>query len=1018
MLVSNFLEESAIKYPDKTALVTNEGRFTYAEIDEMANKTANALLAEGLEKGDRAAIYMDNSLEAVASIFGVLKAGGIFLVINPTTKTEKLTYILNNCRAKVVVSSANKLPVITDACNNAPLLKNVYLAGNNIPSVKGFCKKVHSLKEIYNGANGHPPDSRATSKDLAALIYTSGSTGNPKGVMMTHRNMVAAADSITAYLENRSDDVILNTLPISFDYGLYQVIMAFKVGATVIMEKTFTYSYKVIDTIIREKVTGFPIVPTISAIILQMDDIKKKNFDHLRYISNTAAALPVAHIQKLRGFFPKTKIYSMYGLTECKRVSYLSPDQLDVRPTSVGKAMPDTEAYIVDESGNRVGPNIIGELVVRGPSVMRGYWEMPEETAKILRPGPNTSEMVLYTGDLFKMDDGGYLYFVSRKDDIIKSRGEKVSPKEIENILYKIEGVTEAAVVGMDDPVLGQAIKAFVVADNGANLTKKDIQKFCSQHLEDFMIPKQVEFKNELPKTATGKISVKTENYEDVSSECAVHTIFSYDGSVHSGRTAIVDTTFGQARTYSELNNDVNLLAERLQCHRKALLFCFCRFDLPSVVGYLAALRKKYAVCLLDATASGELKKQMIDAYHPDFIIETAFDSSEKNGFKYESIEGYSRQKDLHEIQGTPGMAVWQNVKNSEYEIHESLSVLLSTSGTTGSPKLVRLSMENVYANAKSIKDYLEISHDEKPISSLPIHYSFGLSVLNSHLLAGACLVMTGHTIIYPEFWKVFDENECTSFAGVPYSYRILERIGFAEKSTPTLRTMTQAGGKMEKPLISRFDALLKKRGARLVVMYGQTEATARISYLPPSSLPEKLGSIGISIPGGKLSIYNGNEEVTEPDKVGELVYTGKNVMLGYATSPADLASGDLLKGELRTGDLGYFDKGGHFFITGRMKRFVKIYGLRINLDELEEKLKAYGPTAVTGTDEKLFIFCEHGRATDYATYRRELARIYKLNVNTFEFHKVDSLPTKSSGKIDYKKLNENAGTVPMNVSE
>lgn len=506
MLVNNFLEESAIKYPDKIALVTETGRYSYKEIDEMANKTANALIAEGLEKGDRAAIFLDNSLEVVVGIYGALKAGGIFIMVNPTTKTEKLNYILNNCRASALISSHLKLKVISEVFNNASSLKNVYLTGDDIKPGNDLLKNTHSLKEILNGNGSHQPEPRSIDVDLANIIYTSGSTGNPKGVMMTHHNMISAATSITTYLENTPDDIILNALPLSFDYGLYQVIMAFMTGATVILEKTFTYPYKVIDTIIKEKVTGFPLVPTISAIILQMEDIKKKSFDHLRYISNTAAALPVAHIQKLREFFPKTKIYSMYGLTECKRVSYLPPEQLDARPTSVGKGMPNTELYVVDDKGERVGPNVIGELVVRGPSVMRGYWEMPEETAKILRQGPNTGEMVLYTGDLFKVDEDGYIYFIGRKDDIIKSRGEKVSPKEVENILYEIEGVLETAVVGLDDPLLGQAIKAFIVTGNGARLTEKDVQRFCSKHLEDFMIPKYVEFRDELPKTTTGKI--------------------------------------------------------------------------------------------------------------------------------------------------------------------------------------------------------------------------------------------------------------------------------------------------------------------------------------------------------------------------------------------------------------------------------------------------------------------------------------------------------------------------------
>ena len=506
MLVNNFLEDSAKKYPDKVCLITSHGRYTYEEVNSLSNRFANTLIADGLEKGGRVAVFLDNCLEAVVSIFGILKAGGVFLVVNPTTKAEKLTFILNNCRASHLVASGYKISILKNTCRSTPHLKNIYLTGDRINELCISNMRVSSLSDILTNGDTKEPHSRTIDVDLATIIYTSGSTGNPKGVMMAHFNMVSAASSITQYLENTPDDIILNTLPISFDYGLYQVLMAFKMGATVILEKTFMYPYKTIDLILKERVTGFPIVPTISAILLQMDDIKKHKFEHLRYISNTAAALPISHIKKLRELFPNTKIYSMYGLTECKRVSYLPPDQLDIRPTSVGKSMPNTEVYIVDENGNRVGPGVIGELVVRGSNVMRGYWEMPEETQKKLKPGPYPGEMVLYTGDLFKMDEEGYLYFIGRKDDIIKSRGEKVSPREIENVLYDIDGVIEAAVVGVDDPVLGHAIKAFVVVGDGKDLTEKDIKKYCSEHLEDFMVPKYIEFRSELPKTDSGKI--------------------------------------------------------------------------------------------------------------------------------------------------------------------------------------------------------------------------------------------------------------------------------------------------------------------------------------------------------------------------------------------------------------------------------------------------------------------------------------------------------------------------------
>jgi acyl-CoA synthetase (AMP-forming)/AMP-acid ligase II len=318
--------------------------------------------------------------------------------------------------------------------------------------------------------------------------------------------MVSAATSITTYLENRCDDIVLNVLPLSFDYGLYQVLMAAKFGGTVVLERGFTYPHAVLETVVREKVTGLPLVPTMLAILLQMD-LSKYDFSRLRYVTNTAAALPVEHIRQLRQILPHVTIFSMYGLTECKRVSYLPPDQIDIRPASVGHGMPNEEVFVVDDQGRRVGPGVVGELVVRGANVMKGYWELPDETAQRLKPGPLPGEMQLHTGDLFRADDDGYLYFVGRKVDIIKSRGDEVAPREVENVLCSHPAVAEAAVVGVPDPVLGQAIKTVVTLRPDAVATERDLLRHCAGHLEDFMVPQTIEIRDSLPKTNNGKVN-------------------------------------------------------------------------------------------------------------------------------------------------------------------------------------------------------------------------------------------------------------------------------------------------------------------------------------------------------------------------------------------------------------------------------------------------------------------------------------------------------------------------------
>jgi len=503
MRLERFLTDSARRFPNKVALVAGPSRLSFAELDERAGRIAAALAAAGVSRGDRIVIFADNGWEAVVSLFAAAKAGAVFSLVNPGMKADKLRYILTNCRAVALVTLARLLPVAAEAVEGAPSVMCCLVAGaSELPSIRGAIRFEDAL-----AGDGRLPGFAGIETDLAMLVYTSGSTGRPKGVMMTHQNVDAASGSIISYLENTADDVILVALPISFDYGLYQVLMAFRVGATVVLEESFTYPRAVLEKIGAEGVTGLPLVPTMAAILLQMQDLKPGDYPTLRYITNTAAALPPSHIARLQALFPQTRIYSMYGLTECKRCTYLPPEQLHIRPDSVGIAIPGTEAYVVDEKGREVDPGEVGELVIRGPHVMKGYWEDQAATDRALRPGPFPWEKVLFTGDLFRKDEEGFLYFVGRMDDIIKTRGEKVSPKEVENILYQIPGIREAAVIGVPDPVLGAALKAVLSVNPEVCLTEREVIRYCAKRLEDYMVPRHVEFRSELPKTDTGKIS-------------------------------------------------------------------------------------------------------------------------------------------------------------------------------------------------------------------------------------------------------------------------------------------------------------------------------------------------------------------------------------------------------------------------------------------------------------------------------------------------------------------------------
>lgn len=503
MLLHQMFEHAAAAAADKVALVADGRRHRYGELDALAERVATVLRANGVRRGDRVALFADNGVEFVAGLYGALKAGAVFMPVNALTKGDKLAYLLNDSRAACLITTQS----LRDAWE--PALAHARSAPLCLVSGLGAGETGDRLLSFEHEVAGTSPDGTASAcidQDLASIIYTSGSTGEPKGVMLTHLNMVSAARSVNGYLRMTADDVILCALPLAFDYGLYQIVMGFMVGATVVLERSFSFPVKILELMAKEKVTVFPGVPTMFSMIMALKNLAQFDLRQLRMITNTAAALSERHIRELRALFPQATLFSMYGLTECKRVTYLPPDQLDVRPTSVGRGMPNEEVWLVDEQGRRLPNGSTGELVIRGSNVMRGYWEKPEHTARRLKPGPLPGEMVLHSGDIFRTDDDGYLYFVARKDDIIKSRGEKVSPKEVENVLYALDSVQDAAVVGVPDDVLGQAVKAFIVLRPGRDCSARDVIRHCQAHLEAFMVPKHVAIVPELPKTDTGKI--------------------------------------------------------------------------------------------------------------------------------------------------------------------------------------------------------------------------------------------------------------------------------------------------------------------------------------------------------------------------------------------------------------------------------------------------------------------------------------------------------------------------------
>lgn len=463
-----------------------------------------------------------------------------------------------------------------------------------------------------------------------------------------------------------------------------------------------------------------------------------------------------------------------------------------------------------------------------------------------------------------------------------------------------------------------------------------------------------------------------------------------FDLIKYKENTAVI-TDRGERLSYSELNEKTTRFAEAGK--DKGLLFCLCENRLGSLVGYVGCMQHHIPVVLLDGSKDASVIKSLVEIYQPEYVWvqdKRAGDYEGEVVYEYASFV-LLRMRYAKEI--------------DKLEINSDLALCLTTSGSTGSPKFVRLSEKNVQANAESIAEYLEIDENERPVTTLPSYYSYGVSVINSHLIKGATILLTEGTVAQREFWSFMKENQATSIAGVPYTYEMLKMLRFFRMDLPYLKTMTQAGGKLNKDIAKEYIEFAQSKGKRFFVMYGQTEATARMSYLPLEHALDKYASIGIAIPRGKFSLIdvNGNA-IEEPDVDGELVYEGPNVSLGYAECRADLAKGDENHGVLHTGDVARRDADGYYYITGRMKRFVKVWGNRCNLDATEQLVKAITTScACVGVDDKITIFVTEQGLEDAII--KLLVEKTGFNNRAFAVKVIDAIPVKSSGKIDYQVM-------------
>ncbi len=485
--ISGDLRRSAERNPEAIAIVSGERSVSYAELDQLANGVAAGLREQGVERGDRVTIMLPNGVEAVAAIQGTLRAGAAISPLNPTTKRDRLAQVLERTEPALVLCDREQVERAQDAAGQA----------GGMPVVDGIERFEHRDESA---------SVRSLDADLAAIMHTSGSTGGAKGVMLSHRNLTFATDSIVEYLEMSEADRVLCVLQLSFGYGLSNLLACIRVGATLVIEAGFAFPGRLVQLLEEQGITGLPGVPTVFQVLLSLSGPAEREFPHLRFITNAGAAIPSAAVADLRRTFPTASFYSMYGQTECIRVCYLPPDQLEKRPTSVGIPIPGTEAWVENDEGVVAAPGEVGELIVRGPHVMQGYWRDPEGSEARLREGRWPWERVLETNDLFRADEEGYLFFVGRRDDIIKSRGEKVPPREIEEVLHLDAGVREAAVVGVPDRLLGEAVHAHVTPRAGHSLDPASLRRLCAEKLEDHMVPKRVVVHDELPRTPNGKL--------------------------------------------------------------------------------------------------------------------------------------------------------------------------------------------------------------------------------------------------------------------------------------------------------------------------------------------------------------------------------------------------------------------------------------------------------------------------------------------------------------------------------
>jgi len=494
-LLHHLFLSSRDKMPQKKAVVDGEKTLTYHQLSERAGYLAVKLQEAGAMRGDRIPFFLDHNVDQAVAILAISVIGAVFVPVNALLYPDQVAHIINDSGARILITNrlrCNKLHKIMRTC---PDLSEVL------------------LMDDLDGARTLKRTCLTIEDDLAAILYTSGSTGRPKGVMISHKNLLAGCWIISEYLQLSDVDRLLGVLPLSFDYGLNQLLTMLAQGGTYYY-LSFKFPNEIVHALEKHKITGFAGIPPIWTLLIR-SSLARTSLQHLRYITNSGGAVPTTILEKLKQLLPGTDIFLMYGLTEAFRSTYLPPTEIDKRPTSIGKAIPNTEIFVVSKNGELCGPNEAGELVHRGPTVSLGFWNQPEETAKKFRNYPwNKDEIgferVVFSGDLVKSDEKGFLYFIGRSDAMIKCSGHRISPSEIEEVVFKTGLVKEAAAIGIPDEVAGEIVKVFIVPINENKCKSKGYAKkiidFCSEQMPNYMVPRHIESTDFLPKTVAGKI--------------------------------------------------------------------------------------------------------------------------------------------------------------------------------------------------------------------------------------------------------------------------------------------------------------------------------------------------------------------------------------------------------------------------------------------------------------------------------------------------------------------------------